>query len=134
MRDVYVFNSKELEWFKSRGIAPHKVCAEVGDLIMWDSRVIHYGSEPTEKSSQIRTAIYATYTPAKLATPEQLEIKKQVFEKFGGTTHWPHEQVVARPTQMFLPNGTRDPRDRDQPLEMPEQTDKLLKLAGVKMY
>jgi hypothetical protein len=33
-----------------------------------------------------------------------------------------------------LEDGTRDPRDRDAPLEPPEMTDKLLKLAGVKPY
>lgn len=134
MKDVHVFTRDEIDWFKARGIRPHKVCAEVGDLILWDSRVIHYGSEPTERSNQIRTAIYATYTPAKMASSEQLALKKSVFENFGGTTHWPHEHIVARPTQVFLPDGTRDPRDRDRPREMPEMTDKLLKLAGAKMY
>ncbi|CZR67809.1 uncharacterized protein PAC_17708 [Phialocephala subalpina] len=111
MKDVYVFQRHELDWL-----------------------TIHYGSEPTEKSDQIRTVIYATYTPARMASVEQLRIKKVVFESFGGTTHWPHEQIVARPTQMFLPDGTRDARDRDQPREMPEMTDKLLKLAGAKPY
>lgn len=134
MKDVHVFEQKELDWFKARGIHPHKVCAEVGDLILWDSRVIHYGSEPTEKSNQIRTCIYATYTPAKMASPEQLALKKKVFESYGGTTHWPHEHIVARPTEVYLPDGTRDPRNRDQPREMPEMTDKLLRLAGAKMY
>ena len=134
MKDLHLFNREELDWFHARGIKPHKVCAEVGDLILWDSRVIHFGAEPTEKSSQIRTALYATYTPAKLASSEQLAIKKKVFENFGGTTHWPHEQIVARPTQVFLPDGTRDPRDRDQPRKLPEMTDKMLKLAGAKTY
>lgn len=134
MKDVYVFQREELDWFAARCIHPLKVCADVGDLILWDSRVIHYGSEPTEKSSQIRTAVYATYTPAKMASQEQLELKKKVFESYGGTTHWPHEHIVARPTQVFLSDGTRDPRDRDEPREMPEMTDKLLRLAGVKQY
>lgn len=134
LKDIHLFQAKELAWFEERGCQPHKVCAEVGDLILWDSRVIHYGSEPTEKSSQIRTAIYATYTPASFASSEQLELKKRVFESYGGTTHWPHQHIVERPTQVFLPDGTRDPRDRDQPLELPEMTDKLLKLAGAKLY
>jgi hypothetical protein len=132
--DRYLFNAEQLEWFKAKGVEPHKVCADVGDLILWDSRTIHYGAEPTEKSSQIRTVIYAAYTPVRLATPEQIELKKKVFEVFGGTTHWPHDNIVPRATETYLPDGTRDPRDRDQPLELPEMSNHLLQLAGVKAY
>ena len=74
--DRYLFSPEQLDWFKLKGIQPVKVCAEVGDLIVWDSRTIHYGAEPTEKSNQIRTVIYSAYTPAKLASPEQLELKR----------------------------------------------------------
>jgi ectoine hydroxylase-related dioxygenase (phytanoyl-CoA dioxygenase family) len=132
--DRYLHTKDHIAWFASKGVTPHKVCADVGDLIIWDSRTIHYGAEPTEKSSQIRTVIYSAYTPAAMASPEQLALKKEVFEKFGGTTHWPHANIVARATQTLLEDGTRDPRDRDQPLELPETSDKLLKLAGAKAY
>lgn len=132
--DRYMFDKQQLEWFHGKGIQPYKVCADVGDLILWDSRLIHYGSEPSEKSNQIRTVIYAAYTPARLASADQLAIKKSVFERWGGTTHWPHDNIRTRDTQTFLEDGTRDPRDRDQPLELPELNDKLLQLAGVKAY
>lgn len=132
--DRYLFTEEQLAWFKERGSKPLKVCADVGDLILWDSRVIHYGAEPTEKSTQIRTVIYAAYTPARLASPDQLELKKQMFEKYGGTTHWPHDNIVPRATETYLEDGTRDPRDRDAPLELPEMSDRLLKLAGAKPY
>jgi ectoine hydroxylase-related dioxygenase (phytanoyl-CoA dioxygenase family) len=134
MRDVYLFNQDELDWFHTRGLRPHKVCAEPGDLILWDSRTIHYGAEPTERSSQIRTAIYAAYTPARFASKEQLELKKRIFENYGATSHWPHEQIVVKPREVYLPDGTRDPRDRDEPLEKPVLSDRLLQLAGIKSY
>jgi hypothetical protein len=134
LKDLYLFKKEELEWFATRGVHPHKVCADVGDLIMWDSRVIHYGAEPSERSNQIRTCIYATYMPASLASPEQLALKKQAFEMFSGTTHWPHQYIVYKPNRVFLPDGTPDPRDRERPLEMPDMSDKLLKLAGAKPY
>ncbi|KAL4782215.1 phytanoyl-CoA dioxygenase [Aspergillus varians] len=133
-KDLFWFNEAQLAWFKARGITAHKVCADVGDLIVWDSRTIHYGSEPTEASNTIRTVIYAAFSPAKLASAETLERKAAVFAKYGGTTHWPHDNVVIRKSWAILPDGTRDPRDRDQPLELPEISDKLLKLAGVKRY
>ncbi|KAH8898803.1 phytanoyl-CoA dioxygenase [Thozetella sp. PMI_491] len=132
--DRFMFDDAQLRWFEERGCRPLKVCADVGDLILWDSRTIHYGAEPTERSTQIRTVIYAAYTPARLASPEQMALKKQVFESFGGTTNWPHDNIVARSTETLLEDGTRDPKDRDRPLNMPELTDQLLKLAGAKPY
>ena len=132
--DFYTFSSEQLSWFSERGVQPHKVCAEPGDLILWDSRTIHYGAEPTEKSSTIRTAIYAAYTPAKFASKEALETKAKIFKEFGGTTHWPHDNIKIRNNEALFEDGTLDSRDRKEPLEKPEMSDKLLKLAGVLPY
>ncbi|KAL2817752.1 hypothetical protein BDW59DRAFT_182051 [Aspergillus cavernicola] len=133
-KDIYLFKPDQLAWFHEKGIRPRPVHADPGDLIVWDSRTIHYGAEPTEESNTIRTANYAAYTPAELASPETLARKAEVFSKYGATTHWPHDNVVARNYRAILPDGTRDPRDREQPLEKPELTDRLLRLAGVKPY
>lgn len=133
-KDLYILKKEELSWFQKKGLRPHKVCADIGDLIVWDSRTIHYGTEPSESSSTIRTVIYASYSPARLASPETLAIKAEVFGKYGGTTHWPHDNIRVRDERTLLPDGTRDPKDREEPLEKPEMTDKLLKLAGVKPY
>ncbi|CZT45027.1 uncharacterized protein RSE6_05300 [Rhynchosporium secalis] len=134
-KDWYKFSKEELEWFTwKKGLKPLKVCAEPGDLIIWDSRTIHYGAEPTEKSDTIRTVIYAAYTPAKWATKGDLEIKKDIFESYLGTTHWPHENFVKRYAGSMLEDGTRDPNDRTEPFELPEMTPALLKLAGAMPY
>jgi ectoine hydroxylase-related dioxygenase (phytanoyl-CoA dioxygenase family) len=133
-KDIYIFSSEELEWFKARGMTAYKVCVEPGDLIMWDSRTIHWGADPTEKGETIRRAIYATYMPAKLASKEQLAQKKYSFENFGSTTHWPFEHLGSGRTIEVMPDGTVDPREREKPREMPEMSDQLLKLGGVKTY
>lgn len=118
-KDWYKFERDQLEWFTEKGIKPQKVCADVGDLILWDSRTIHYGSEPSELSKQIRTVIYAAYAPERLATEDSLEKKRTIFKSWGGTTHWPHDNINIRNNQTFLEDGKRDPRDREQPLELP---------------
>lgn len=133
-KDIYFINKDHQKWFHALGCTPHRVCADVGDLIVWDSRTVHYGSEPEPASHTIRTVIYAAYTPARLASPETLALKAEVFRVYGGTTHWPHDNVRVRDTKTYLENGTRDPRDRSEPLEKPELTDRLLKLAGIKPY
>lgn len=133
-KDKREFNDKDVEYFHSRCGTPIRVEAEAGDLILWDSRTVHWGGEPTEKSNTIRTVMYVAYTPAKLASAESIRQKKRVFEAFGSTTHWPHDNIKMRDPYPYLPNGTIDPRNRTEPLEKPEFSDRLLQLAGVKPY
>jgi hypothetical protein len=134
VRDGYDFTEEQVKWFTDRGIKTHKVCAEPGDLLTWDSRTIHWGTEPTEKGNTIRTVIYASYAPAYLASPETLEKKAKVFRAWESTTHWAHDNIVFKKTEAMLDDGTVDPKSRDEPQEKPELSDKLLRLAGAKAY
>lgn len=133
-KDNFYFSKDMMQWFEARGLKPMRVLAEPGDLLLWDSRTIHWGGEPTEKSDTIRTVIYAAYAPASMASKETLEEKKKVFERYGATTHWPHDNIFLREVEARLADGTLDPRNRSEPLEKPEYTDQLLKLAGVRDY
>jgi ectoine hydroxylase-related dioxygenase (phytanoyl-CoA dioxygenase family) len=133
-KDNRYFSEEDMAWFRSRGLQPIKVLAEPGDLILWDSRTIHWGGEPTSTSETIRTVIYAAYAPAKMASTEALTEKEKVFDAYGATTHWPHDNIKLRELVAPRPDGTIDPRNRNEPLEKPERTDRLLKLAGLKAY
>jgi ectoine hydroxylase-related dioxygenase (phytanoyl-CoA dioxygenase family) len=133
-KDIRLFSVEEIQWFTDRGMKPLKVLAEPGDLILWDSRTVHWGGEPTINSNVIRTVIYASYAPAELASEETLKRKKEAFESYRATTHWPHENINIRDQMVYLPNGTLDPRNRAVPLEVPECNDRLLRLAGVLSY
>ncbi|KAJ9615901.1 hypothetical protein H2200_001978 [Cladophialophora chaetospira] len=133
-KDNRYFDDKDMEFFTSRGLKPKKVLAEPGDLILWDSRTIHWGGEPTEKSNTTRTVIYAAYAPTKLASEDALAEKKHIFEVWGATTHWPHDNIRLRDLQARLPDGTPDPRHRSEPVEKPKATEQLLRLAGVMAY
>ncbi|KAJ5200300.1 Phytanoyl-CoA dioxygenase [Penicillium cf. griseofulvum] len=133
-RDIHNFTEKQIQWFEDHGMKPFKVLAEPGDLLVWDSRTVHWGGEPTVNSNTIRTVIYASYAPFELATEETLQLKKEAFESYRATTHWPHDHIVIRDGVVYLPDGTIDPRNRSRPLEVPEHTDRLLQLAGVKSY
>jgi ectoine hydroxylase-related dioxygenase (phytanoyl-CoA dioxygenase family) len=128
--DFYPFQDEDLKWYEERGCKLVKVCAEPGDLILWDSRQMHYAVYP--KTDMIRTIIYACYTPVAMASPEALQKKKEIFEKWEATTHWPHINIHSQGKHMI--DGKLDPLERTEPLEKPELTDKLFKLAGVKPY
>ncbi|CRG83306.1 hypothetical protein PISL3812_00657 [Talaromyces islandicus] len=133
-KDFYSFTPDEIIWFENtKGFKSHKVIAEPGDLIIWDSRLVHYGAEPTANSDTIRTVTYVSYAPVDLASGETLKKKKEAFEKWLATTHWPHENIVLRSNQPVLPSGQVDTR-RNEPRDKPGLTDQLLQLAGVKAY
>ncbi|CAH0033317.1 unnamed protein product [Clonostachys rhizophaga] len=128
--DLYRFDPDEVEWYKAQGCREIKIEAEPGDLILWDSRTIHHVA-PIETDT-IRTVIYTCYAPAALASPEDTKYKAELFERFEGTTHWPHCNIHGQ-GKAFI-DGKVDPLERDEPLEKPVRTDQILKLAGVKPY
>lgn len=128
--DWYGYKTEELKWFEKHGCEMIKIEAEAGDMIIWDSRTIHHASLP--ENNNIRTVCYAAYTPRTLASEEDLELKRQCFKKWEGTTHWPHCNIF--PQGKAYRNGEICPQERDEPLEKPELTDKLLKLAGINAY
>ncbi|GLI74273.1 hypothetical protein PoHVEF18_002510 [Penicillium ochrochloron] len=133
-KELQLISEDDMKWFKERDMKPLKVMAEPGDLILWDSRTVHWGGEPSAQSNTIRTVIYASYSPAEWATAESLERKKGAFEAFQATTHWAHDNITPREKEAYLPDGSLDPRNRSEPLEKPEYTEELLRLAGVKPY
>lgn len=163
--DWHGFNEKEVEWFKSRGCEEIKVCAEPGgklfcisncrtrtnqrltDLILWDSRQIHYNKVPSTQN--VRSVMYICYTPASFASQEDLEKKADHFRNRFGTvstpsgrcgvaliflkTHWPHANIFHHEDKKIR-LGQPDTYSRDRPAYEPEESDLVLKLAGVKAY
>lgn len=132
-KDFYRYTPEQLAWFENQGYREVKVTASPGDLIVWDSRLIHYGSEQKVTSGVIRTAVYVSYAPRSLASEETLKVKREAFEKYLATTHWPHDNVTLRSNFPVLGNGKID-KKRSEPLEEPVNSDDLLQLAGVLPY
>ena len=80
------------------------IVCEAGDLILWDSRLIHCNTpaiaappqplpqqEPPGVVELLRIAGYVCMTPASKATEEVLEKRREAFCGGFGTSHWPHE-------------------------------------------
>ncbi|KAK6088839.1 hypothetical protein SCUP234_00043 [Seiridium cupressi] len=128
--DWYGYTNEDVQWFEDRGYKLTKVNAEPGYVIIWDSRTMHYAKLP--ESDTIRTTFYVTYTTRKLATPQDLALKAELFRKYEGSTHWPHCNIRGQGKDVS--NSKICYRERDEPLEKPELTDTLLKLAGIRAY
>ncbi|ORY18648.1 hypothetical protein BCR34DRAFT_621431 [Clohesyomyces aquaticus] len=128
---VHGFKDEEIEWFKKRGCEETKVCAGPGDLILWDSRQIHYNKVPS--SGKVRAVMYICYTPAGFASKAGLETKASYFQQRVGTTHWPHANIFLQEDK-DVRLGQPDEYSRDRPAYEPEESDVVLRVAGVKAY
>lgn len=74
----YGFTTAGMKWLADQGLEWVKVCADPGDLIVWDSRTPHY-NVPTQ-TQQDRFAIYTCFMPVRDASQEDLKRKKDAFE------------------------------------------------------
>jgi ectoine hydroxylase-related dioxygenase (phytanoyl-CoA dioxygenase family) len=86
--DLFLFSEEHVKWFEDRGCELIKICVDPGDMVLWDSRTMHYARLP--QGNQIRHAQYICMTPSRFATPDALELRKRCFDEYRGTTHWPH--------------------------------------------
>jgi len=94
------------------GVTARLVCAEPGDLILWDSRTVHCNTpaltalanvdaaaaecaEPDGGWALIRQVGYVCMTPKAMATPQILEDRCEGFVTNVSCSHWPHRFVVG---------------------------------------
>ncbi|KAM0753450.1 hypothetical protein T439DRAFT_285374 [Meredithblackwellia eburnea MCA 4105] len=124
----YGYKETGLAWLKERGFEFKKVNMNPGDLVIWDSRLPHYNVTP--KGNEARMAIYTCYAPVSTATQEDLVRKKQAFETYTGSSHWPQcLQSFNRPAVRV--DGTLCPANRSEPFEIPVFSERNLKLTGI---
>jgi hypothetical protein len=90
----YGFTDEGMKWLENHNTRWVKVCAEPGDLLLWDSRTPHYNLSST--TDQSRFCIYTCYMPVSEATQEELQRKKVAFDGWFGTTHCKSFRVVSR--------------------------------------
>lgn len=56
--DWYGFTDEQQQWFFDRGCTWTKVNVGAGDLILWDSRTMHYNVRPTGTRDRVCTCEY----------------------------------------------------------------------------
>ncbi|KAK7734774.1 hypothetical protein SLS63_004194 [Diaporthe eres] len=133
----YNFTADDAAWYRAArgGCEEVKVCAGEGDLILWDSRLIHWNASPV--GGQVRFATYVCYCPRALMDEAGLARKLEIFKARKCTTHWPQQNVVPvdRKNSNALPlrpDGSPDHANRTRPFLEPEETPAVLRLVGVR--
>lgn len=93
----YTFTDADLQWFKRQpGVEEIKVETSPGDMILWDSRLVHWNRTPT--GEQIRVVVYACYAPRSMASEAVLAKRRECWDKRRATTHWCASRACSRPS------------------------------------
>ncbi|GAA5900921.1 hypothetical protein JCM6882_005979 [Rhodosporidiobolus microsporus] len=136
-RNYYTFTDEDIKWFRQQpGVEEIKVETQPGDLILWDSRTIHWNRSPLEE--QVRVVVYVCFAPKAMASEEVLRKRAECFKKRLATTHWPAPFVVVPRDEYGPPmrDGVEDPMNikLSRPSHEPEQSKRLLQLVGTEPY
>ncbi|CAK7204854.1 hypothetical protein SEUCBS139899_007616 [Sporothrix eucalyptigena] len=123
----YGYTDAGMKWLADHGCEWVKVCAEPGDLLLWDSRVPHYNL--SSETNTPRFCVYTCYMPVRDASQDDLIRKKAAFEGWFGTTHWPNCQVTGK--NKAKRNGEDDPHNRFEPRTKPVLDERGYKLTGI---
>ncbi|XRM43903.1 hypothetical protein ABZX51_007057 [Aspergillus tubingensis] len=118
------------QWLEARGGKWTKVCAEPGDLLLWDSRTIHYGAAPSSVND--RFAAYVCYKPAAAISEEAKRVRLQAFEAKQNTTHDPADFRVRE----YLPPADHPTYEAalKRPLQSPVLSKRARELIGLDLY
>ena len=127
--DWYQLNDEHLKFYIDHcGCDIKKVECPAGSMVLWDSRLIHCGIEPSpeRKKPNFRNVSYICMMPRALSDSENIKKKIQAFEELKTTTHW------ATKAKLFhqLPFIKEKEMPNITPISPPILTELGKKLAG----
>lgn len=118
---------EHVAWFESKGCTKTCVLAKAGELVLWDSKTMHFGKEAVRGRSKpnFRSVVYVCMTPRSRASSTVLGKRKQWFEDGRMCTHLPHNPKVF-PRK---PRTYGGPEPKVHPLPRPKATEAVMKLV-----
>ena len=91
--DWYKHNKEEQKFYEDKGCKEKRIRCKAGDMVFWDSRTIHCGTEPIRirNKPNLRNVVYVCMTPRSKASEANLRKKRKAFDELRMTSHWPHK-------------------------------------------
>ena len=86
-RDFSLLYNEHLQYYLDR-FPIKRICCPKGSLVLWDSRLVHYGLESKNKKN-IRCISYLCYLPRSQANESILKLKRHALEHLKTTNHDP---------------------------------------------
>lgn len=126
--DWYKLDETEFEFFILNNCEEKKIKCPKGSLVLWDSRLIHCGTEPYKyrEKPNFRGVVYLCYQPRYLCDEKNLKKKLKAFQEKRLTSHWPCK-IKLFPKN---PRTYGAPLPKIKELEDPKLNELGLKLAG----
>lgn len=94
--DWYVINNDQYKFYTDKGCSPVRIVCGKGDMVFFDSRTQHMGSEPLKDREvpNFRAIIYLTYLPRKGTSEANLRKKQKAFKELRTTKHHPQKSLL----------------------------------------
>ena len=92
-KDWYKLNKTHLDWFiNEKKCEWNMITAPKGSMVFWDSRTFHMGTLPRRDriNRNWRFLVYVCYTPERLQSKEDSNLKRIAYEQNRLTSHWPY--------------------------------------------
>ncbi len=95
-KDWYKITDEQFEFFREKGCEEVSLLSKAGDLVLWDSRTFHCGSEPLKEREipNFRATIYVCMGDRKNASKKNLEKRKKIFDQMRLTSHNPFTALM----------------------------------------
>ncbi len=128
--DWVMLDQDGLDFYQQKKCERHNIRAKAGSLILWDSRTVHCGMEPSETrlNPNFRLVTYVCMTPRSWQTEETLELRKEALSKLYMTSHCPHRPKLF-PKKLYY-NGQTIIQTEVPIIQKPNLTELGLKLSG----
>ena len=126
--DWYKHSEEEQSFYEKKGCQEKRIRCKAGDMVLWDSRTIHCGTEPVKNrpNPKLRNVAYICMKPRHFSTEANLRKKRKAFDELRMTTHWPEKsKLFSKNPRTYggpLPDVTEIPR--------PNLSELGMKLAG----
>lgn len=108
---------------------------EVGDMLLWDSRLVHSASPGLEaprtpKDALLRCVSLVCMMPRELTPADVLERRKEAVRRLHGTTNWTDRWVNADDFPLVAQNASRDEKRGIRKPKAPSLSAAQLRLVG----
>lgn len=101
-KDYTMLTNEQLDFYLAN-CKPVHICCPKGSLVLWDSRTVHYGCEPTKKrlNPNTRCVSYLCYSPKNLIDEDNCNRRKTAFKFLQTTNHDPTKVTFKYNTPYF---------------------------------
>ncbi|CAL1531291.1 unnamed protein product [Lymnaea stagnalis] len=133
---LWRMRDEDIRWYESLGCSRRRVPARAGDLLLWDSRLVHANARPKQgrqHHDRWRLVVLVCMGPAAFSTKEDMAKKRRAYKEMLMTAHWPSDDVGIM--ENYLPSYATQPEPKHS-VTLPEvaKSTEVKQLVGATPY